>query len=227
MEGGTLVFHAAGGAAVGLLLPDGFDADAPGRGGGRSPPAARWRAPAAAARRAGAGADAGSIAGVGRAASGLRLAYQLERIARCAGDRRGARSHAEHPRRAPRLPRSASSACRAAATGGCSTRCVPPRSASSPASPRGEVASDQHRGRPARRRRGRPAAAPGTVLVLPIQVGDEAVGAVALWLRSGPRADRRRRAPSCPEALSQRGPASWSPGARGRPAQGPRDGRIR
>ena len=65
MDSGTLVFHAAAGTAVGLLLPTG-STPRPRAGRGRSPPAARRRAPAAAGRGAGPGADAGGLARVHR-----------------------------------------------------------------------------------------------------------------------------------------------------------------
>ena len=105
MDGGTLVFHAAGGTAVGLLLPRAFDAERARTGRGRPPPPARRRPPPAAGRGAGAGADPGGVARVDRqrrTAAGLPARARARR----AGDRRGHRGarRAAADSRLPALP---------------------------------------------------------------------------------------------------------------------------
>jgi diguanylate cyclase (GGDEF)-like protein len=184
MEGGTLVFHAAAGIAVGLLLPGG--ADAVRLGAAESD----LRRLAEGVRRrpqivqlAQANTQEASLESVGSV--GLRLAYQLERMldaqvvvaahesgADLAGDETGSER-----------------AVRVIGVSGRGDRRLldsqlPPDSHLARVS-RGEIDSIYFEGDPLggvvpdRRQR------PGAVLVLPLRAGERCVGGVALWPPGG------------------------------------------
>jgi diguanylate cyclase (GGDEF)-like protein len=180
MEGGTLVFHAGGGVAVGLLLPD--------SGGSRLAEAeADLRRLADGVRRrpqiielAQAQTQEASLESVGSV--GLRLAYQLERIV----DGQvvvGALETAADPdtgvERRVRVVGVSGRGDRRLLDTVLPPECELARVAA------GELDFIQLEGDPlggvvADRRQH-----PGTVLVLPIHAGERAVGAAALWLPLG------------------------------------------
>jgi diguanylate cyclase (GGDEF)-like protein len=183
LEGGTLVFHAAAGIAVGLLLPGG-------------PDAARLEKAESDLRRladgirrrpqlvqlAQASTQEASLESVGSV--GLRLAYQLERmldaqvvVAACeAGDISGEQNSAEE-------------GVRVIGVSGRGDRrlldSMLPADSDLSRVARGEVESIFFEGDPLggvvpdRRHR------PGAVLVLPIRAGERYVGSVALWPPGG------------------------------------------
>jgi diguanylate cyclase (GGDEF)-like protein len=183
LEGGTLVFHAAAGIAVGLLLPGGADA-------------ARLEKAESDLRRladgirrrpqlvqlAQASTQEASLESVGSV--GLRLAYQLERmldaqvvVAACeGGDRSGEDASGE-------------GGVRVIGVSGRGDRrlldSMLPADSDLARIARGEVESIFFEGDPLggvvpdRRHR------PGAVLVLPIRAGDRCVGSVALWPPGG------------------------------------------
>ena len=183
MEGGTLVFHAAAGIAVGLLLPGG--ADAVRLGSAESD----LRRLADGVRRrphivqlAQASTQEASLESVGSV--GLRLAYQLERmldaqvvVAACEGtDLTGDEDGGE-------------GGVRVIGVSGRGDRrlldSMLPRDSDLARVSRGEVDSSFFEGDPLggvvpdRRQR------PGAVLVLPMRAGERCVGGVALWLPGG------------------------------------------
>ena len=180
MEGGTLVFHAAGGVAVGMLLPDG--------GGSRLAEAeGDLRRLADGVRRrpqiielAQAQTQEASLESVGSV--GLRLAYQLERILGgqvvVAALESAADPEAGIERRARVVGVSGRGDRRLLET------VLPPESELARVAA-GELDYVQVEGDPlggvvADRRQH-----PGTVLVLPIRAGERTAGAAALWLPLG------------------------------------------
>jgi diguanylate cyclase (GGDEF)-like protein len=184
MEGGTLVFHAAAGVAVGLLLPGGSD-------GGRLEAAeSDLRRLADGVRRrpqivqlAQASTQEASLESVGSV--GLRLAYQLERMLDAqvvvAAHESGGYPEGDETEIAGTV--------RVIGVSGRGDRrlldaMLPPDSNLARVS-RGEVDSIFFEGDPLggvvpdRRQR------PGAVLVLPLQAGERFVGGVALWPPGG------------------------------------------
>ena len=172
MESGMLVFHAQAGAAVGLLLHDGFD---PARLGGVEDDLRRLlegvrRRPQIVALTQAQSQDT-SLESVGSV--GLRLAYQLERsldaqIVVAALESSGARVIGVSGRGDRRLLDSflpPESELARVAEGGL-------ESMVSQGDPLGGVVAD-------RRTR------PGSVLLLPMTTGHQRVGAVAIWLTGG------------------------------------------
>ena len=184
MEGGTLVFHAAAGIAVGLLLPGGADAVR------LEKAESDLRRLADGVRRrpqivqlAQANTQEASLESVGSV--GLRLAYQLERML----DAQvvvAARESGHRPRRRRDRRRGT---VRVIGVSGRGDRrlldsMLPPDSDLARVS-RGEVDSIFFEGDPLggvvpdRRHR------PGAVLVLPMRAGERCVGGVALWPPGG------------------------------------------
>jgi diguanylate cyclase (GGDEF)-like protein len=172
MEGGMLVFHAQAGAAVGLLLPEGFEA---GRLGVAEDDLRRLlegvrRRPHIVALTQAQSQEA-SLESVGSV--GLRLAYQLERtldaqVVVAALDTTGVRIIGVSGRADRRLLDSflpAESQLAGVAHGSL-------ESTVSESDPLGGVVAD-------RRTR------PGSVLLLPMETGHRRVGAVAIWLVGG------------------------------------------
>jgi diguanylate cyclase (GGDEF)-like protein len=185
MEGGTLVFHAAAGTAVALLLPDGFDA------GGIALVEADLRRLLDGARRrpqvvalAQAQSQEASLESTGRV--GLRLAYQLERVldAQVIVAATEAPSEQAASGRLPPLPQ-----VRIVGVSGRGDRrlldTVIPEISDLARVARGDAPQLTMEGDPLggvvadRRQR------PGSVMLLPILVGDEAFGAVAIWPPGG------------------------------------------
>jgi diguanylate cyclase (GGDEF)-like protein len=180
MEGGTLVFHAGGGVAVGLLLPDGA-------GSRLAEAEADLRRLADGVRRrpqiielAQAQTQEASLESVGSV--GLRLAYQLERITDgqvvVAALESAADPEAGIERRVRVVGVSGRGDRRLLDT-------VLPSESELARVAAGEIDFVQLEGDPlggvvADRRQH-----PGSVLVLPIQAGERAVGAAALWLPLG------------------------------------------
>ena len=214
LDSGTLVFHAAAGTAVALLLPTGFDACRPRPGRGRPPPPARRRAAASAGRGAGAGADAGGLARVDRK---RRAPARLP--ARAGARRPGPRGGQRGARRVPADGLAAGAAAGAdrrrfgpRATAGCWTPIVPEISDLARVA-RGEVSGFTMEGDPLggvvadRRHRGgavHAAADPGR------RRGVRRGGDLAA---RGPRADRGRAGGADRSAGECR--AATRPGARG------------
>ncbi|MGH7513137.1 MAG: diguanylate cyclase [Gemmatimonadales bacterium] len=187
MDSGTLVFHAAAGTAVAVLLPPDFDATR------LAPVEADLRRLLEGARRrpqivalAQAQTQEASLESVGSV--GLRLAYQLERSLDAQVIVAAKEAEAEHPDPGPgALPPLAP--VRIVGVSGRGDRrlldAVVPEISDIARVARGEVGQLSMQGDPLggavpdRRQR------PGAVIVLPILVGDEAFGAVAIWPPGG------------------------------------------
>ncbi len=184
MDSGTLMFRAASGAAVGLLLPADFDA------GRIELVEADLRRLLEGVRRrpqvialAQAGTQEASLESTGSV--GLRLAYQLERALDAQVIVAAKEEPAEHPRDSlePLPP------VRIVGVSGRGDRrlldAVVPEISDIARVARGEVGQLMMEGDPLggvvsdRRQR------PGAVMLLPILVGDEAFGAVAIWPAGG------------------------------------------
>jgi len=184
MDSGTLVFHAAGGTAVGLLLPAGFDAarlDLVEADLRRLLDGARRRPQIVALAQS--QTQEASLESTGSV--GLRLAYQLERVLDAQVVVAATEAPQEHVSGslAP-LPQ-----VRIVGVSGRGDRrlldAVVPDISDLARVARGEVQQLTMEGDPLggvvadRRQRG------GAVMVLPILVGDEAFGAVAIWPPGG------------------------------------------
>ena len=185
MDGGMLVFHAAAGTAVALLLPEGFDA---GRlvlveaDLHRLLDGARRRPQVVALAQAGS-LDA-SLESTGSV--GLRLAYQLERVLDAQVIVAATEAASDQPGTAglPPLPQ-----VRVVGVSGRGDRrlldTIIPEISDLARVARGDAPGLTMEGDPLggvvadRRQR------PGVVMVLPILVGDEAFGAVAIWPPGG------------------------------------------
>jgi diguanylate cyclase (GGDEF)-like protein len=181
MEGGTLVFHASAGTAVAMLLPDGFDA---GRLGlvemdlRRLLDGARRRPQVVALAQA--GSQEASLESTGSV--GLRLAYQLERVldAQVIVVATEPATELSDSAVLPALPQ-----VRVVGVSGRGDRrlldTVIPEISDLARVARGEQAAFMMEGDPLggvvadRRQR------PGAVLLMPIVVGDQAFGGVAVW----------------------------------------------
>lgn len=204
MENGTLAFHAGGGAAVALLLPPDFDAARIGlveTDLRRLLDGVRRRPQLVALAQA--GTQDASLESTGSV--GLRLAYQLERALDAQVIVAAKESAADHARDSlePLPP------VRIVGVSGRGDRrlldAVVPEISDLARVARGEVGRFMMEGDPLggvvpdRRQR------PGAVLLLPILVGDEAFGAVAIWPPGG-REPIGAALAELTEALSNAGP---------------------
>jgi diguanylate cyclase (GGDEF)-like protein len=185
MDSGTLVFHAATGTAVALLLPADFDATRLGLVEAdlrRLLDGARRRPQIVALAQA--QTQEASLESVGSV--GLRLAYQLERSLDAQVIVAAKEALAEHVRAGSLSPLPP---VRIVGVSGRGDRrlldTVVPEISDIARVARGEMGQFTMQGDPLggvvpdRRQR------PGAVMLLPILVGDEAFGAVALWLPGG------------------------------------------
>ena len=185
LDSGTLVFHAVAGTAVGLLLPQGFDPSKLGLVEGdlqRLLDGARRRPQVVALAQA--KTQEASLESTGSV--GLRLAYQLERVldAQVIVAAREAPVEYQQTGSLPVLPQ-----VRIVGVSGRGDRrlldSVVPEISDLARVARGEVAGLTMEGDPLggvvadRRQRA------GAVMLLPILVGDEAFGAVAVWPPGG------------------------------------------
>jgi len=185
LDSGTLVFHAVAGTAVGLLLPQGFDPSKLGLVEGdlqRLLDGARRRPQVVALAQA--KTQEASLESTGSV--GLRLAYQLERVldAQVIVAAREAPVEYQQTGSLPVLPQ-----VRIVGVSGRGDRrlldSVVPEISDLARVARGEVAGFTMEGDPLggvvadRRQRA------GAVMLLPILVGDEAFGAVAVWPPGG------------------------------------------
>jgi len=185
LDSGTLMFHAAAGAAVGLLLPSGFEASRIGLVEAdlrRLLDGVRRRPQIVALAQA--QTQEASLESTGSV--GLRLAYQLERVldAQVIVAATEAAAEPERPGSLAPLPQ-----VRVVGVSGRGDRrlldAVVPEISDLARVARGEVPQLTMEGDPLggvvadRRQR------PGSVMVLPILVGDQAFGAVAIWPPGG------------------------------------------